>query len=326
MLGIIRFNKYNIFWAIKLIIVSLCFIFLSEKLQKINFTMLFSLFAENTVKSKLIFSLIFILFFINWGIETTKWKYLIRKIESISFENAFLAVMGGVAVSTFTPNRTGEFAGRMMFLKDKLNIGIAALTVFGSLSQLFFTILFGSFSIALVINEYNFSELLKLNINYLTISVIIVAIILICYLIINRNKQSIKSVLKKNNIITNIFKALSMLSFKDITMAFGMSFLRYIVFILQFYFILKLFGISLSFIQIITLLPTIFIVQTIIPTFFITEIGVRMSAALLILENLGFNETNIIASTTLLWLINIAFAALTGAIAISLLKYKKAKE
>ncbi|MCC6722077.1 MAG: flippase-like domain-containing protein [Bacteroidia bacterium] len=326
MLGIIRFNKYSIFWAIKLIIVTLCFIFLSEKLQKINFTMLFSLFAENTVKSKLIVSLIFILFFINWGIETTKWKYLIRKIESISFKNAFLAVMGGVAISTFTLNRTGEFAGRMMFLKDKLNIGIAALTVFGSISQLFFTILFGSLSIALVIKEYNFSELLKLNINYLTISVLIVAIILICYLVINRNKQSIKSVFKINNIITNIFKALSMLSFKDITLAFGMSFLRYIVFILQFYFILKLFGISLSFIQIITILPTIFIVQTIIPTFFITEIGVRISAALLILENLGFNETKIIASTTLLWLINIAFAALTGAIAILLLKYKKAKE
>ena len=56
-------------------------------------------------------SLILFLMLVNWGIEAVKWQLLIAKIEKISLFRAFKAVMTGVSVSIFTPNRTGAIPG-----------------------------------------------------------------------------------------------------------------------------------------------------------------------------------------------------------------------
>ena len=61
--------------------------------------------------------LVFGLMIINWSIETFKWKFLISKIENVNFFKALIAVVSGVTVSIFTPNRIGEYAGRVFILE-----------------------------------------------------------------------------------------------------------------------------------------------------------------------------------------------------------------
>src|SRR5688572_25018804 len=53
-----------------------------------------------------------LLMFVNWSIETIKWKLAVEKIQRISFFTAFRAVLSGVTFSVTTPNRVGEYFGR----------------------------------------------------------------------------------------------------------------------------------------------------------------------------------------------------------------------
>jgi uncharacterized membrane protein YbhN (UPF0104 family) len=63
-------------------------------------------------------SLVFLLMFVNWGIEARKWQLLVSSIQKVSFGRAFRAVFSGQALGFNTPNRMGESAGRAIFLDE----------------------------------------------------------------------------------------------------------------------------------------------------------------------------------------------------------------
>lgn len=320
---ITKLNKQYITRLVKILIALLCFIFLYRKFKNINITEFDDLILLNLENSWHLPVLAIVLFFANWGIEAAKWKFLIRKFQNISFFKAFAAVLGGVAVSSFTPNRTGEFAGRMLFLNQKLNAGIITLTIFGSLSQLFITIVAGLPGFYMFFTEFDFLDFNKIR-NF-TIAIILFLIVVILLLAINfkkikdfsRNHFTIKKVL------TRIKNALLMLDLSEILLVFSLSFVRYMVFLLQFILLLFFFRINLETSRILMLLPTIFLIQTIIPSFLLSEIGIRVSVAIAVLSPLGFAEKNIIASSTSLWIINIMLAAIAGAFTILFFKPSK---
>lgn len=47
----------------------------------------------------------------NWGLEAMKWRLLMKGLSTMTFFEAFRAVMAGVAFSLNTPNRIGEMGG-----------------------------------------------------------------------------------------------------------------------------------------------------------------------------------------------------------------------
>ena len=97
----------------------------------------------------LIFSVVILLMFLNWSIETIKWKILIDKIQAFSFFNAFKAIFAGITIGIFTPNRVGEIGGRVLFLdKGKRTFGVLA-TGIGSFAQFITTISTGIFGFIL---------------------------------------------------------------------------------------------------------------------------------------------------------------------------------
>src|SRR5512137_3060990 len=44
--------------------------------------------------------LILFMMVVNWALETSKWQYLIGKVERVGFLNAFEAVLAGVSISS----------------------------------------------------------------------------------------------------------------------------------------------------------------------------------------------------------------------------------
>ena len=98
-------------------------------------------------------ALIMVLMLVNWGLETVKWRYLIAKVEQVSFFRALQAVLAGVSISSFTPNRIGEYFGRAFILKKNRVEGIL-ITVVGSMSQLLVTILTGTLALLVFIPHY----------------------------------------------------------------------------------------------------------------------------------------------------------------------------
>ena len=87
---------------------------------------------------------VILLMFVNWSIESLKWKVLLSHLFTIKFTQALKSVFSGVAFTMVTPNRMGEFIGRVFYVPDGSRIRAAALTLVGSASQLIITLLGGA--------------------------------------------------------------------------------------------------------------------------------------------------------------------------------------
>jgi uncharacterized membrane protein YbhN (UPF0104 family) len=93
---------------------------------------------------------------VNWSIEAVKWRLLIQPFEKLGFLRSLRAVFSGVSISVFTPNRIGEYAGRIFHLRQADKIDAIISTMIGSASQLMITILMGTISYTVfVINRYD---------------------------------------------------------------------------------------------------------------------------------------------------------------------------
>ena len=80
---------------------------------------------------------------VNWGLEARKWQVLIKPVETIRFFSAFKAVLSGLAFSMNTPNRIGEYGGRVLYIHEGHRWKAFSLTVIGSFSRLIITLLMG---------------------------------------------------------------------------------------------------------------------------------------------------------------------------------------
>lgn len=302
--GISLFIKWTI------LISSVLFIYLKLNKHDLGFIVE----KINTENNLILFACCGILMFVNWGIEAIKWKKLVRTLEPISFIQSYKSIFAGITVSIFTPNRIGEFAGKIFYLKKADKIQSTTLSFVGSVSQLFITLFLGFVALT-IISFYNFdlrNTLSFKNIFYLFVST--ASVIYIIYLGINKNtnryylkiKDAILSVHKKTIILLLIFSAI-----------------RYFVFSVQYFLLLQMFDINADIIITFSLISLVFFVSSAIPTFAFTEIVVRGASAIYFFSFISNNSTAIVASSLLLWIINIAIPALIGCFFIWELKFFK---
>jgi len=253
--------------------------------------------------------------FINWGLESMKWQYLVSHIQKLSFTRTFSAVMAGVAVSSFTPNRVGEFAGRMLFLENKLDPRVVALTIIGSMSQLMITLIIGLPGLLIFLNrDYH-----GISILWEWIKIILYALPFI-YIVVFYNLPVIFRWLKRrfatNKTIKHITNGASFLNRRGLGFISLLSLIRYMIFGIQFMLVLLFFNVDISWVEGLIYIPVIFFVQSVIPSFIIVEVGVRIAIAVAVLNFTNSPQNNIIASSSLLWVINIMIPALLGVFAL----------
>ena len=80
---------------------------------------------------------------VNWGLEAAKWQALLRHLVPQSINTALYSVLRGVALALFTPNRIGEYGGRLWDLPAEARWeGLLALLV-SNMLQLSVNLLFG---------------------------------------------------------------------------------------------------------------------------------------------------------------------------------------
>ncbi|MBO7227782.1 MAG: flippase-like domain-containing protein [Bacteroidales bacterium] len=72
---------------------------------------------------------------LNWFLESIKWKVILSNLEKISTFTAFKSVLSGITVGFFTPNRIGEYPGRVVYISNKNKVPSIALGFVGSLAQ-----------------------------------------------------------------------------------------------------------------------------------------------------------------------------------------------
>jgi uncharacterized membrane protein YbhN (UPF0104 family) len=89
------------------------------------------------------FWLVVALMLVNWGIEARKWQVLVQHVQHFSFFKSFKSVLSGCSITMLTPNRIGEYGGRILYVEEGNRIKAISLTIVGSMSQLLVTMIMG---------------------------------------------------------------------------------------------------------------------------------------------------------------------------------------
>ncbi|MFW5706288.1 MAG: lysylphosphatidylglycerol synthase domain-containing protein [Bacteroidota bacterium] len=262
---------------------------------------------------------------LNWTLESAKWKLLSAKIQPLCWQQSFLSILYGISLGMITPKRTGEFAGRLLFLQPRHRIGGILLNSAGSLSQLFITLLAGTIAILMQLplltaeNRYAVSPLGNLSPGWLHLawSFAVVAGLLV-FAIPHLKRSKFLSPSNLRNRFSSWLAPLGRLNLSDITIILALSLGRYMVFTTQFYLLLQIFGLQISFSIAFQLIAITWLVMTLIPLSAIWELGVRGPIAALVFgtwfahTNQPFGEVAVMAASTTLWLINLALPAIAG--------------
>lgn len=247
---------------------------------------------------------------VNWGLEAYKWKQLVSPLESIGFGRAFMATLAGISPGLFTPNRIGEFGGRVLFLKNADPAQAIAATIVGSFSQQVACIALG----CLGLNYYVWDKLEPGNwlaTGLAFVSLIAVAGVFILYF----NVGLIANLKPKNKWLKIIVKKAGVLGKYEsefLSKILLLSFLRYAVFAGQYMLLLWLFDCSISPVAMFCSISVIFLLQAAVPTFALLELGFRGASAIGILGYYSQNNIGILLSSFVLWFVNLVLPALIG--------------
>lgn len=97
------------------------------------------------------------------------------------------------------------------------------------------------------------------------------------------------------------------------------------VFVIQYFLLFRLFGVSIEWWQSFCAVSVIFLVLAIIPTFAIAELGLRGKVSLKLLGLFSANSLGISITTATIWLINLIVPAIAGSLLIVSIKIFKNK-
>lgn len=258
-----------------------------------------------------LFIVVFLLMFVNWGLESTKWRLMIYHIEKISFFRSIEAVFSGVTVSLFTPNRIGEYGGRVFYLDPEHRIQAVFITILTSMSQLLITIIMGIGGLV-----YFLPRLTEIN-AYLYYSIVVIgAGLLIGLLFFYFNIYLINIFLLKIKWLRKAEKYIHVLmeyTSAELLRVLLLSFVRYLVFAVQFYILLVFYKVKIPIFEGLMMISLAFFIMSVIPTFTLSELGIRGSVSLYFIGVLSSNTVGILAASFTLWLINLVIPAVIGA-------------
>lgn len=305
-------KKLKIIFSILLILVSYGFIVY----KVIHFDRISELkvsFHKPNSTQIVLLTTVFIMMILNWSIESYKWKILIDKKQYFTFRESFVAILAGISIGIFTPNRIGEIGGRVVFLKKgKRTYGVFATSI-GSFAQFISTIICGLIGSILFLIFFKNQVPLTAIFNNLSLSILVVFIIALLWAYFNVKK--IFPFFARFRFLEKRQEQLSYLSeirANELTRILTLSIFRYFVFITQFYLLLLFFNVQLTFLEALASISLIYLVNTIIPTNTIAELGIRGSLAIFFIGMFSDNIAGILFSAILLWIINLAIPSIIG--------------
>jgi MFS family permease len=273
--------------------------------------------------------MVILLMLVNWGLESKKWQLAIRPVQRINYWRSFCATLTGTTMASFTPNRMGEYLGRILYVEDGKRVQAISLTIVCSISQLLITMVAGCAGI-LYLQFHVHKENLPgqgnlhfwLNVLFFGVSIVLI-ILAILYFRLSWLVRLLEKIPVKNKFLSSI-KVLEEFNATILLRILLLSFVRYLVFVAQYYLLFSVFSVSLTWLQTAGGISVVFLVMAVIPTFtFLTELGLRWEAGIQVIELFSANAVGIFAASFGIWLINLIIPALIGSLLILNIKLFK---
>ncbi|MEZ4804615.1 MAG: hypothetical protein R2852_03810 [Bacteroidia bacterium] len=222
--------------------------------------------------------------------------------------------MSGVAVSQLLPYRTGEYLGRLAFIKDEHKIEAGILSVAGSFSQLLITLFFG-------VAAFIYLEPIPYPTSFLVSFLALLLLLIFGYMYLPQFKAFNQLAFFKT-----LKHALELLHSRDLVYLLFMSCLRYLTFVIPFSLLILYFGLGseTTLFYGITAVACIYFLQTVSPNFILTDIAIRIGVSTLVLSGtLGEMNTLDYVPGMVIYVFNVLIPMLIGAFVLILLKLKR---
>lgn len=238
---------------------------------------------------------------VNWGIECMKWYKISRCVEDIGFQRSCLSVLTGLSFGHLLPGRSSEFLGKILFYSEKNRASVGVLHFINASFQMYVTVVMGLSAL------FFYKDIDKAYDYYIKIVGIagFIVILLLSVIIIYADKLRLpkKFFPSLNYQLSHILKA-ELLAWSAV---------RYLVFVVQFYFIWLVFRSSQTLdLTFVSRLAIYFLLTSVIPMISIIEVAVRALIGIVVFQQSGMNDIQISLMTTLVWLINLALPSIAG--------------
>lgn len=300
-------TKQFFFVLIKLSIVVGASYFIYQKLMKnpdLDFNRFIQFTSRNAIFSpkNLIFLLLLSIF--NWFFEILKWRGLVSVVTKISFKNALEQSLGALTASLFTPNRIGEYGAKAAYYTSQQRRKIMLANLLSNMLQMGVTVILGIIGFSIYINNYD------VDINYYKIGRFLIIILTVAFLAIfgvTQNRFNIKGFsLERIKAFVLVFPKSKLIS------GLVFSLLRYLIFSFQFFLVLHIFKVDISYLEAMSVITSMYLIASIVPSIFIFDVVVKGGIAVYLFSFLDVNELIILCTITLMWLLNFVLPSIFG--------------
>ncbi len=278
--------------------------------KRIDFASIYPVFKATFFKTLFSFTVIivFLLTIFNWLMEAIKWRTLLQPIEKISLLQSFKSVLSGLPFAIITPNRVGEFGGRILALSPENRKKGTVATWIGGWYQgyiTFFAGIPGLFIFKEDLERYFGLSFTLINIGYVIVVFTMPLIVL----------------LVKVNVTKFLLQPLEFVatySPKIVWKIIGISALRYIIFCGQWILLMSVVLDHIDWSLVLLIIPLSFALSTILSFVSLLEPVQRASVTMILGLALGVEEvaTHIAVCGFVLWCINLLVPSLAGLILI----------
>jgi hypothetical protein len=301
--------------GIRLIIAIVAYYFIALKLGSVGILNISKAeFGSLSSQNILWFGFVIVLMPFVWALEAYKWRFSLSEFTNISFWRSWRSVWYGLVAGQLTPNRIGEPIGRLALIDSDVRGKASIAAVWCSFSQQLTTIIFGLISIFWWLGFKRFSVLPSTIPFWLVILTIICWVGLMIFGIIKIRKIArwlegfdwMKRILSGESLYCD-FRASSFF------FVLSISILRYVLFSSQYVILLRVFGVSASVIDLYAVVGLTYLLSSFIPSFFLTEVGIKAGLAIYFAGMISDNVFGVTAASLILWILNLAMPALIAA-------------
>ncbi|MBP5318757.1 MAG: flippase-like domain-containing protein [Paludibacteraceae bacterium] len=262
---------------------------------------------------------------LNWGLESVKWKLLVAPLEDMSFGRAFKSVFVGITVGFFTPNRIGEPAGRVLTLREGNRVSGFLLVIIGALGQMLANIVYPLAALILlaISPSLRFGEISDW---WIPVGIVLLVAFIWLFLSMPSWSESLSAKLRENRLKKYLQKALDacrLTNSRQLLQIGFYSILRYGVYTLQYYWIVRFFDIDLQLAEAFVLIPLNYLLVSVTPSISFSEMAVRASYAAALLQSVTDNTLGAALAGIMVWIINYILPMLIGSFFLATLKKKQ---
>jgi hypothetical protein len=308
-------------YLLKAVILILAFYFIYHRVNNNHNIRQFQDLIAHISRSQVVTTMSFVvlLMVVNWVLESLKWKYLTRELAPMTTWQAIEAVFCGLTWAIFTPNRIGEYGGRVMFLPNRKRIhGVFAMAV-GSFGQNVITNVLGLIALMWFAFTYHpINTWISLGLSLAAIAFMILISVFyfnIRWLVALLNR--IKFLEKYHR----FFDIMGKYKFGQLLNIMWFCLARFFVFSFQYYLVIHLLMPQLPAFPVMMMVFILFFIQSALPSLDLLDIGVRNFTASIFFIYITDQKIAVMAAVSSIWLINLIIPAILGSVFVLKLRF-----